>query len=66
MKGHVGAHVPLWIPSVRPMGEQPIGSSLESPRYRFWHNGIDLNDGTDQAVAYLQKLSQDILAQKNN
>lgn len=66
MKGHVGAHVPFWIPSVRPMGEQPIGSSPESPRYRFWQSGIDLNGGTDQAVAYLQKRSQDILAQKNN
>lgn len=66
MKGHVGAHVPLWIPSARPTGEQPIGSSLESPRYRFWRSGIDVNNVTDQAVAYLQKLSQDILAQKNN
>lgn len=63
MKGHVGAHVPLWIPSV---GEQPIRSCPESLRYRFWHIEIDLNGGTDQVVAYLQKLSQDVLGQKNN
>lgn len=38
----------------------------ESLRYRFWHIGIDLNRGTDQAMAYLQELSQDVLGQKNN
>ena len=63
MKRHVEAHVQLCVRSVTSTGEQPNESSIG---YRFWHIGIDLNRGTDQAVAYLKKFSQEVLGQKNN